>query len=421
MSDRQPNSFDEIRRQMRSDPKIKEYEERRQKQKERERRQFLGGTLAVGVLAAAATANFTQNYFRTESRRRTFAEIDRHEGQEHAPSEQFSESVSSFRAVYGSMYKDQVLFVDQFGKAIGEPLIVPSEVFVPDPERPGKTRISQAWLDLQRLTLCRNTNILCDTSRDWPRQLNVIAHLKGEALDTHYVDLVARNGRMPVTRTEEEIQRNEPILNRMKFSHERVGETMSIDNAIIKGEIVRMVPALIGHESTYSDQVTSESGASSSVQAMAETMEHLGYTADELKDFRTQVKFVGDAFENFYITLRDEAAISLNNIRDRYFGGVANQDEFDRCFFAPMLLNSYNAGPTRMKWVLEWFLAKYPNRSAYEAAHGAREGSYGEDLFLLMTQECYFTGEVDGYGPDAALYWVGIEGLAAEMKEQNLY
>jgi len=71
--------------------------------------------------------------------------------------------------------------------------------------------------------------------------------------------------------------------------------------------------------------------------------------------------------------------------------------------------------------VLRWFRQKYPDRAAYVRAHGPQPVAFGRDLFLRMTQEAYFDAAVELYGEQSCLYWIGIEGLAAEMQERNLY
>ncbi|MEK9160773.1 MAG: hypothetical protein AAB440_01925 [Patescibacteria group bacterium] len=335
----------------------------------------------------------------------------------HRGSERTESAASSYRTLYGALQKDQVLFIDEYGASVGGPRRAELET-----AENGRFRIAQSWLDAQREVICEEGDIFCDAARNIPRQLNVIAHLQGERDGVTYLDLIRRNGTqlvLPVPGRGENQKGNG--LNRIQYVHRFVGDTIEVgeDQAIVREELSRLAPGMIGIESTYDNLAASGVGAGRLVQGMPETIASHGYTQEQMTYFRYQVAFMGDLFSEHFITVRNSAV--ARQIEEQYFPDTPEGHEaFVRYVLVPMTVGSYNAGPRRVLAVAESFLALYPNKEAFTAVHGSYE-MMGYDLFHIMTQEAFFSQSVGEYGPDASAYWVEALALSQLMQEANLY
>ncbi|MBY0110506.1 hypothetical protein K2Y00_00645 [Patescibacteria group bacterium] len=391
---------------------------RAQKRKEDEKRARGVAWKAGAILSIFAGLNFAQHATRN-------VEPQQHErafgGQEdlraHRGSERTESAASSYRTLYGALQKDQVLFIDEYGAAVGGPRRAELEA-----TENGRFRIAQTWLDRQREEMCEGGELFCDTTRSIPRQLNVIAHLQGEPDGVTYLDLVRRNGTQRVLPVPGEgANQKGDGLNRIQYVHRYVGDTIVVgeDQAIVREELALFAPAMIGVESTYDNLASSGVGAGRAVQGMPNTIASHGYTPDQMTYFRYQVAFMGDLFSEHYTTLRNSAV--ARQIEEQYFPDTPEGHEaFVRYVLVPMTVGSYNAGPRRVLGVAEAFLALYPNKEAFVAVHGSYE-VMGYDLFHIMTQEAFFAQSVDQYGPDASAYWIEALALSQLMREANLY
>lgn len=352
------------------------------------RRRVLGGIAAVGAAGLGATV-LGQRLFQNAD-----TKVERSlEGS-------FAKKISGYRELYGTLRRNEVLFVDGDGAPLEKVTLEPYQGISPgsfDERGLLQGALNQKWLDSHRERICAPLpRGACNIAEGIPRQLNSIQSIQeairetpDEKLDPKtYLDIVKHYGRKKVV--------GGGGLDRIEYVRTHAMETVRLP-PVVEQELKFFLPGLAAQESRFNNAAKSSVGARGIFQFMPDTWKELGYSEKDILLLNKQVPAVDEYFAGAYKRVVQGSGPALERIKKEYFKNDENAHL--KYFLTPLLVNSYNAGPKRMEAVVEWFarhLDGVPGRPI--------KNSY--DLFYLMTQ---MVQEEDGkllrgYGTDAAEY-----------------
>ena len=373
----------------------------------------------------------------------------------------FGKHIEGYTAMYGSLTRNQILFLDAAGAPLETISLTPVTIIENGENRvispgvtdsngfiPGDPGINQEWLDYHRQQLAERYNLPYEEG-ELPRQLNVIPMLRGavennpELLDM----LIENSGIDPEYRigVPMEDQRTE-ALNRMRFidvvrfyatsTNQELGIGHQSALAYIRTHILDgidtlphpemrdlweefplLIPALAAQESQFNNDAESVVHARGIFQFIPSTWTGYGHSPHDIASLPKQVAGVDRHMREAYATLTgNEARTSLQKI-ETYFGSPT---EFRKNFLLPVLINSYNSGPTRMVQVIHWFVNVYMPGRISETATFA-----GKDLYHLMTHTAALADSattsgyelVSGYRKHSSEYVERIYALAGLVEE----
>ncbi len=357
-----------------------------------------------------------------EKERREAAEIQK-------SSERFTDRISGYLRQYGELKRDEIVFVDERGKPLGNPIKLEDIGGIP----PGKLDetgllvdevINQDWLDAQRLRICdARPGLACDIRGAIPQQLNVIQAIReaiqkteGETIDPEtFMDIVSHYGKKEVILGKG--------LNRIEYIQEQSMSTNLLPEgfpADARREVRRLLPALAAQESRYNNKSRSRKDARGIFQFTEGAWEDFG-GGEDILFLKNQVPAVTRYMGNAYEMMQEKAAESLAKVKDEFFGG--DEERFNIYFLVPALLNSYNAGPKRMVAVVNWFVEQCSTREKFTEYFGRYADEYGYDVFFAMVSAAKGQSNVrylDLYGKDASEYVPRIYALAVLLKKEGL-
>jgi hypothetical protein len=304
------------------------------------------------------------------------------------PSELFDMRVSGLERSYASLGGDEILFVDEYGRPIGAPVkLEPINGISPGIMKNGalRTRIQQRWLDTARTRFCREVpGTLCDIRSDIPRQLNVLPAMREAILDTpeedihprNYMDIIRHYGRKRVI--------GGGGLDRIAYIRAHIRDTMHLPERV-EDEVAFLSLGVAAQESFFNNDKISPDGARGIFQFMPDTWEALGYTDADRSFLVPQVRAAGKHFSNILKELNEGARPQLAHIKAIFFNG--DEEAFQKFFIAPLIVNAYNAGGSRMAAITKWFSRKYPDKNAFDTNHDAYPHGYGYDFFKRLADE----------------------------------
>lgn len=119
----------------------------------------------------------------------------------------------------------------------------------------------------------------------------------------------------------------------------------------------------------------------------------------------TQVEQAGEFISDLYTQL--QASISTSSwevVRSRFF----TEEDFERDFIVPLMINAYNAGAARVAEAVELYVS-----SVY-----SEDMSTGKDLFLEVADVAQESkqGLLSRYGTEARAYVRGVYASAAVLR-----
>ncbi|HEX8591518.1 MAG TPA: lytic transglycosylase domain-containing protein [Candidatus Paceibacterota bacterium] len=381
------------------------------------RRRFLElGLAAVAGLALKGDQTTVDTSRERRSGRENFDE-----------SERFKMQTEGFKYQYRRLRRDEILFVDEFGAPLGEPVSLRDEaagVTAGNINADGilEGRINQTWLDRQREMICHRYNAydLLNLHEGLPLQLNVVSSIREalysdpgkERLDPEtFLDIVYYFGRQPVVGT--------PDKTRIEFVRQNAMRNAGLPENV-RERLSFLIPGLAAQESKYNNATRSSVGAIGIMQFMPDTWRELGYTPEDSRSLAKQTEAVGKYFSDMHGYITRRASQSLEVIKREYFDG--NIAEYEKHFLVPILLNSYNSGQGRIVKAVDLLVERYPRRAALEAHIGVHADGIGMDAYRAMTISARSVeGEnegVPGYGRDSSEYVARIHALAELLEDE---
>ena len=388
------------------------------------RRRLLVGAGALGLTMAGLKVAETFMHTETPEAERTPEQNTEKFGP------RFTNEITGYLKFYGELKLDEVMFVDEQGLPLGEPVKLEPINGISPGEIEGATGIligdiNQAWLDAWRTKKCQEfPGAKCDLEKSLPRQMNLLflarelanaEYLKDEQIEGEtYIDVVRHFARKTVVGHEGS--------SRYEYLRDHVGESMEKVPEAIREELQFLVPGLAAQESKYINDARSSVGAMGIMQFMPSTWtSELGYRKEDILQFTNQVEGAGSFFERAYEFVRDHDDGALDVICENLFDD--NREVFRRYFLTPVLVNSYNSGPGRLVAAVKEFARTYPTRQALlDELGGDYEDGFGYDVYFAMTKfastvvgkdgEGYDKRRIPGYGRDSSQYVLRAYSLA---------
>ncbi|MCW1888672.1 MAG: lytic transglycosylase domain-containing protein [Candidatus Moranbacteria bacterium] len=349
----------------------------------------------------------------------------------------FTNEIIGYLKFYGELKLDEVMFVDEEGLPLGEPVKLEPIDGISPGEKEEATGIligdiNQAWLDAWRAKKCQEfPGAQCDLGNSLPRQMNLLflarelanaEYLKDEDIQGEtYVDVVKHFAHKQVVGHED--------FSRYEYLRDHVGKSMEKVPEAIREELQFLIPGLAAQESKYINDAKSSVGAMGIMQFMPSTWSgELGYEREDILRFDHQVTGAGEFFERAYQFVRDHDNGALDVICEKIFDN--NREMFRRYFLAPVLVNSYNSGPGRLVAAVKEFARVYPTREALlEIVGDGYEGGFGYDVYWAMTKfastvvgkdnEGNDRRRIPGYGRDSSQYVLRSYSLALLLSMDN--
>jgi|CXWL01.1.fsa_nt_gi hypothetical protein len=384
--------------------------------------------LEIGLTALAGTL-FTKGVLRDvdgagQARAQEGVEKDRMPEREY--SKNLDNRLIGYKKFYGQVKTDEVLFLDEEGLPVGDPVkiaplgdILPGEL---DQHGIIKGTLSSQWLNAQRQRLKeQHPKLLVDISNSLPRQMNLIfvarelaSVFSSEQIEPNptYLDVVKHFGSKLVSDGYQE--------TRIGYLRNHISKSAPTLSKVIREELPFVLPGLAAQESKYVANAQSSVGARGILQFMPATWEQMGYKKEDMANFPLQVEAAGKYFSNAYEYIQSNAKITVDRIQQEFFPN--DVEAFERYFLTPVLTNCYNSGTQRLIWCMELFLLYYPTKQRFEEIIGTYPEGLGYDLYLELTGLCSSlktdgNRRVPGYGRDSSQYVARSYALAELLKD----
>jgi hypothetical protein len=339
-------------------------------------------------------------------------------------SEHFEASVSFYETLYGNTKSDQILFFDDNGGQIGEPVNL-EPITLPDgrvlpPELPSDTRIFEIngeWVDAQRVEVAAAANITADVQRDFPGATHTISVIRAakredpELQAETLLDIVKHYGAEPVS--------NHPDKTRLKYVYENFGDIL---RQRLPGDLKEIADALIPfaigipfQETQYRSGLVSRTGARGVFQFQPETWPDFNDNPEEIHLLSAQVEAAQKKLIQIltYYVRKNPGDMAL--IQREYFDG--NRKNFIEQFLVPAIINGYQAGQGTISGVIERFAILYREKNKLEERAGKYDGgAMGYDVYLSMIRLDAARSDNDSVGDDTTKYVLGVYAGANLLK-----
>jgi hypothetical protein len=194
-------------------------------------------------------------------------------------------------------------------------------------------------------------------------------------------------------------------------------------SAVVTAELRRLIPGLCAVESGFDNEVENKgTGAKASFQFLPGTwhdeLKRPAFVKDEELPFAEQVAAVGELFSKAYDRLKywcyEEQNYQGRNYLEDVKALFPSQEDFEKYFFVPCLLNAHNTGEQGMGEVVVAFA-----QSKEFFAHMKAGGLNGFDLFHDMTRWAAASKlpQLKDYRKDASTYVEKIYAVAPILGE----
>lgn len=400
---------------------------RRQEVADQTRRRFLrasaaavGATTltAMGISSKESSSLFDQGESDIEEQNEVFDDLaSTGESAESVPhSESFAAELEGYKAFF-ELRKDEVLFVDENNRPVGEPVPlrdivgqkfhtdgrllaeeyrfsvgVLNEVGLIEGGIPGEwirkaREIQQTKYPRQKIARCLHATADFTASYDNQEEPELqTAIARGRV--SSYRDLVTYFADKSV-RGADEYTRLEYVQQMIQF-----GPSLP---AVIAQELRRVIPGLCSQESKFNNGLRSKAGAQGIFQFMPENWAHYGGQPAEIKSLVKQVEIAGVFFSDLYNQVIANIGERGMGFLERYYG---DQESLQRDLIVPLMINSYNAGAARVAEAVRLYIENTP----------VGDMPQGKDLFIAIADfalEARVKNRgryLKAYGPDAREY-----------------
>lgn len=426
----------------------KKWMEKKEKESVLSRRRLLKGLGAGVMLASGATA--TGLWLNRDDSEKDRDLLER----------QLEDSESAEVIRYGQEFKDEVLthfthsrlrfdevqFVDQSGRPIGEPVRFRDHVVDYEEvnrEGEGKYKLSAGvldsngiptegvageWLNYERAIIEEEYGITPSGS-EVLNHVKLYNKIKNQTADPELAEAVA-DGEIAsypelLAYLSEKPAQDGGTISKYEYLKKNIEFGDEVPDEVQK-ELRSVIPGLCAQESNYNPHVVSKAGAIGEMQILPSTFTDFNQDGTlNIDSFVDQVKVAGQYFTHIYNRLNSKIdAEAWNWFRFRFLnsenayrdeqGFLNSERAFLRLFVTPLVINSYNAGPDRV--------AEAVNEYFY-SLKGAAEFPEGPDVFLNVSRfgSDSTVGLLSEYGPDASSYVQMVYAKALLMKKlENL-
>jgi hypothetical protein len=375
------------------------------------RRSFVGG--AVGSAAVLGWATKVGIDYRNEQTG-IEPEVEEVAVEEEVPSvEMIAEDLDSpvFDRVlkareiqFGGLRRDQVLFIDSFGRQITEVWPLTESVGLAPEEMTwryqggGPAGIPGTWTKQQEAYISEQLGI--------PTAEIGMLHVYQDLAKTNQehmqsqIESVYQNAVNPGEGGESVVS----ILQReCKFQN-------------IPPHIAAMLePAMTGiaaEESRFTQTKVSPAGATGVLQIMpkvaAKYAENNHLENFDISDLSNQILVAVDHVETCYRLLTKNLKEELAYFTEQYFNG--NTASMEKYLLVPLILNSYNVGQNRMIEVVEWFADAYFEPKDASEIFDTKAPLSGYDLYQAMVYAADEKDAVKKFGDDSSNYVEKVMG-----------
>jgi hypothetical protein len=203
------------------------------------------------------------------------------------------------------------------------------------------------------------------------------------------LDIVSYFAQKPVRGVGKEISRRDYV--RESFN---LGKGVpSVVREAIEEELRTVIPGLCAKESMFNNSLKSRTGATGIFQFMPNIWKGYGREEGDISSLKIQTETAGLLMSDIYRELMhhvDDHA--LLRVRDTF----ASKEDFLRHFITPLIINSYNAGSSRLATAVNQYFT--PKRNL--------DGLEGKDAYLAMADyaESEEEGTLANYKTDAREY-----------------
>lgn len=291
----------------------------------------------------------------------------------------FENELTGYRA-FVRLERDEVQFVDQYNRPVGEPVIL--EDFVgPLPE--GVT-VEAGQAEEYLYSLGERDEIGLPTGNIPPRWLaqkraelqseypdrtidgqhNVVGSFRAALAENDEPELVERirDGRISSYLEIVEHFSQKPVVGAEDFTREEyVREAIAFDEEVpsaVQSELRRVIVGLCGQESKFNNGLTSSAGAKGIFQFMPETWASYGAEPEETSSLRKQVEVAGRFFSDLYRqVVHHIGEEALAKYQERY----PDAESFQTDLLVPLMINSYNAGAARVAEAARLYIERNPD------------------------------------------------------------
>jgi len=184
----------------------------------------------------------------------------------------------------------------------------------------------------------------------------------------------------------------------------------------------QMKPLMLGiaaEESRFNKNKKSSKDARGVLQTMEKTED--GYREKhnleslDPTDILMQVGVAGMHVETSYRELFNSAGEDLAYIKEHFFAN--DEQDFETCFVVPALVNAYNAGARRIAEVITWFVQEVREGRLSEYLPTNIDTPSGFDVYMTMVHACAEKEAVHKFGPDASQYTEKVYAWSVTMQD----
>ncbi|MCU0678019.1 MAG: transglycosylase SLT domain-containing protein [Candidatus Pacebacteria bacterium] len=364
----------------------------------------LGGTAAVVAAAVPGVLRYQKEQNIADEVAVPEEELPVHVEQNEALIESpvFDEVLKARVIEMSELSRDQVLFVDQFGRPLSNGIKKVTKAAGYTPEemtwryKGGKAvGITPTWTKMQKALLAKETGVSVDDMQ--------MRHV--------YKDLVKDEYQSFENKVELALHYAGQLAlgdNRERTVIEVLEEDVTLTGLSepIRTWMKEQIIGIAAEESRFDPEKTSPADAKGVLQTMPDT--EAGYrTKHKLesldpKNLIEQVKVAQMHIESTYEYFERNLSTELQYIEKAFFGN--DTPSFEKYFLMPLMINAYNAGQARMGEVVRWFVAQCTDIESVLALGFESNFPQGYDVFYAMTHQCAQQKGVSRYGDDARAY-----------------
>lgn len=182
-------------------------------------------------------------------------------------------------------------------------------------------------------------------------------------------------------------------------------------------ELKKQIVGLAFEESRFDSDRVSSAKARGILQIIQSTWDEHAKDGEEIRSLVDQTRVAGELLSQTYRHLIHEAGEEMEAIKKEYFDD--DEEQFERYFLAPVLINSYNAGMGNMDNLVRWFTYQYPKKKQTIGIFDNKKMVSGQDVFLAMIEKYTESHPNSSYKKHACEYTLKVYAAALCLLRQD--